>query len=186
MAEPKRRKPAARQKPPGAAGLRDVGKDAAADAKRAPFRKRKTAHSTWSYEDYLVDALAQFEEMARDASTDASHVAAVSAKQRAVATRAELEQVRAAKRPPKFPTSEEEYNAEILTEHRQQRLQALQAGSFVAASQMLRAERDLVAAHFAEIRQRADDEKKKKTPEQVLAEARAAARELGLDVPELE
>jgi hypothetical protein len=124
----------------------------------APPRRKTPPHSKWSREQYLVDALAQLEATAVEAEKKESYVAAVNAKHRAILVRAELDQLRETERRQAAPATPEAHKEEILAEVRRLRTGATEAGSYVAAANLLKLERDMLAAQEAE--RRAEEEKK--------------------------
>jgi hypothetical protein len=107
-------------------------------------RKRSSPHSSWSREDYLVDALATFEALASDPAIPGG--GRVKAKAEAVKTREALDLLRATDAASNAPVSAAEHRAEILGVVRRLRVGASAAGSYIAAGDLLRQEHDLVVA----------------------------------------
>jgi hypothetical protein len=101
--------------------------------------------------EYLEDALVHYETLAEQASSAESWVAAVKAKDRAIELRAELDQLReTSKRLDQAPSTIEEHKAEIRSEARRLRQGATEAGSYVAAANLLKLEGELLAQAEAE------------------------------------
>jgi hypothetical protein len=67
-----------------------------------------------------------------------------------MAARAELDQLRETQRRLEVPESVQDHKAEVLSEVRRLRVGATEAGSFVAAANLLRLERDLLSQTAAE------------------------------------
>lgn len=109
-------------------------------------RRRKTARAQWPRRDYLVDALAHYENMARDAEKQSSWQAAVRAKMQAVAIRSEIDQLDESQQVMELPSSLEDHRTEVLRQVRKLRAAAEASNSFVAASTLLKLEAELVAA----------------------------------------
>src|ERR1043166_4126585 len=105
--------------------------------KTAPLR---TDSARWPRKAFLEDALAKFEAIAVVAEGDSSWTAAVKAREAALAIRAELDRLVQAKKRAAKPRSLIAHKAEVLTVTRRLRLAASDAGSHVAAANLLQLE----------------------------------------------
>lgn len=143
-------------------------------ARSKPKPTPTTQPETGSREEYLVAALRQLEKQVKSAERDRSWVAAVQAKRQAMAVRAELDQLRETQRRLESPATVRDHKAEVLSEVRRLRVGATEAGSFVAAANLLRLERDLLSQTQAEV-----------TAAEAEALARKTVAELEAEVEEL-
>lgn len=145
-------------------------------ARRAP-RKKPDAGTP---EAYLVASLAQYEQMAVDAEEDESWNAAVSAKKEAVKTRADLDRLRETQKKIEVPASREEHKAELLATVRRLRIGAEEAGSYIAADKLLRAEREFVRLAEEEERLEREAKLKLRSREDLLEEIARLQAERGV------
>lgn len=102
--------------------------------------------SSLTREKYLAAALRRFETLSKKAETKGAFGPAVQAKKEETRIRAELDQLRETARRTATPSSIANHKAEILSEVRRLRQGATEAGSWVAAASLLKAEAELVAA----------------------------------------
>lgn len=114
-------------------------------------RARQPAAANWRRRRYLEDALAWYRDVADDAHSRDSYVAAVRARQAADAIRKEIDQIDAAAAAASvaIPETLDERFASLLVELRQLRAAATAGQSYVAAKDLLRVEADLVEAERA-------------------------------------
>ena len=130
-----------------------------------------SSHAEWEREAYLIDALAQLEKLATDSTKARSWGAAERAKGRAIAVRAELDQLRETRtRAAEPPPSPEEHRAEILREIRRMRIGAQAAGSWVAAEKLLVEEQQMLIALEEERRRAEADRLGAADPEEIVGE----------------
>ncbi len=114
---------------------------------RRSNRKHYPAQAKWTREEYLVDALDHYEQLARDAQEHGPLGAAVKAKDSARIVRAELDQLRETqRRAAEPPPSPGEHREEILREIRRMRIGAQASGSWVAAEKLLVEEQQMLLA----------------------------------------
>lgn len=123
-----------------------------------PCTGRRSEHSDWSHLDYLVDALAQFERQAALAEEAESWGPATLAKKAAIGVRSEIETIRQTEARAPVPVDPTEHARELLAETRRMRLAATAAGSYVAASSMMKFEQEQLQAAVLERRAAADAE----------------------------
>lgn len=100
--------------------------------------------------EYLEASLVQVEKQARAAEKDRSWVAATRAKAEAIKIRAAMDEIREVERRRAAPETVADHKAEVLSEIRRLRIGATEAGSYVAAAQLLRLERDILTTTRAE------------------------------------
>lgn len=97
--------------------------------------------------EYLEQSLADLEVMAAKATTAKSYTAAANLKKAAISTRRELDAARAAlAAAAPLPSDPDERREHILLATRQLRVAAQESGSYVAASQLIRLEAEILAA----------------------------------------
>lgn len=100
---------------------------------------------------FLEHQVRELEDLASDPLVrKAAPNAVVSARSKASDLRAQLDELKASKRRRRPRKTSEDAAAEVLEETRRLRMAAAEAGSFVAAANLLKLERDLLAAHRAE------------------------------------
>jgi len=121
-----------------------------------------------SREEYLVAALRQLERQTVSAERDRSWSAAVQSKTKAIAVRAELDQLRETARRQAMPPTVAEHRSEVLSEVRRLRVGATEAGSYVAADRLLRLEHEMLGRA---------EEARTEAEEQALLETETAALE---------
>jgi hypothetical protein len=113
--------------------------------------RQTTPKARWTRRQYLEDALAQYEAIAVVAETEKSYQAAVRAKEMAAKTRAEIDQFDESLRAMVLPASPEEHRDEVMKSVRRLRASAEAGQSFVAASNLLKLEADLLGAEQARL-----------------------------------
>lgn len=138
----------------------------ASDAAEQP--KRKVPRRGMSRSAYLQLSLRQFEELAISAEADESWGAAVDAKQKAIALRAQLDEMAETARRARIPASPEAHKAEIL--HEVRRLRQAAGASYVAAN-LLRLEREMLDSDDTARRERERDASGRQSDEELEAEA---------------
>lgn len=115
-------------------------------------RKRQTAKAKWTQEEYLVDALAYFEDLAASAFSK-NPAAADRAKAHAVKIRNELDQLRATRDADRTPLDPDGHTEEVLREIRRMRIGATEAGVYTAAAKLIEQEQSLLRELREERRQ---------------------------------
>lgn len=120
-------------------------------------------------ETYLVTALRQLESLAEVAAESNRFEASVAAKKQAILVRADLDQLRHMQLQMIPPESIEAHKSELRQEVRRRRI----AATGIAAAQLLKLERDLIASDEAEQRQAEADRLANAPDEDLLEEARA-------------
>ncbi len=125
-----------------------------------------------------MDALGQLEDLADQAQTDGSYQAAVRAKTQARQIRAELDRLDETARASEAPATTAEHELELMGEVRRMRLQAREAGSYVASANLLKLERDLVAERRAREEEERDRNLAHQDEEEILDAVLDAADEL--------
>jgi hypothetical protein len=128
----------------------------------------KSEHVRATRERYLEQALDDLEAQRANAEADGSWTAAVQAKRAALAVRADLDALRERRRAmtAEWPSDPGERREALAQAAREMRVSAAESGSFVAATQLLRLEADIVKGIEPEPEPELD-----MTPEEVIAEA---------------
>lgn len=133
-------------------------------------RRKPTQPDEGTREEYLVAALRQLEAQVQAAEESRSWTAAVQAKAKALQVRAELDQLRETQQRQTMPASAAEHRAEVVSEVRRLRIGATEAGSYIAAAQLLRAELEILAQVQAADSKEDADELARKELEEIEAE----------------
>lgn len=139
-------------------------------------RRKTTVRATWTRRQYLEDALAHYEQLARIAEKAESYQAAVRAKMQAVEVRSEIDQLDEAERVMDFPQNLDEHRHEVLRQVRKLRAAAEASNSFIAAAKLLQLEHQLVDAE--EARRRNAEKPDDRSLEEVLAEVESKLEDL--------